>query len=93
MQNIVILAGNIGQKPETVSYTHLRLNRSGTSSLAPRVSLMTEHIRFRCSSCGHRFEAEVLNEDERRETRREIRPTNALFCIECHRTEIQRGWN
>ena len=30
---------------------------------------MTERIRFRCKNCGHRFEAVVLDEDERREAR------------------------
>ena len=36
---------------------------------------MPERIRFRCNNCGHRFEAEVLDEDERRQARRENRPT------------------
>jgi len=53
---------------------------------------MTERVGFRCNNCGHRFEAEVLDEDERREARRENRPTNDVHCPECHRTEIRRGW-
>ena len=34
-----------------------------------RESLVTAVVRFRCNNCGHRFEAEVLNEDERYEAR------------------------
>lgn len=54
---------------------------------------MTEIVRFRCNSCGHRFDAEVLDKDECREARRINRPTSALHCPECNRTDIRRGWD
>lgn len=63
------------------------------SSLATQVLPMTERINFRCNNCGRRFKAEVLDENERREARREYRPNNALHCPECHRTDIRRGWD
>ncbi len=62
------------------------------SSLATQVSAMTERIQFRCNNCGHRFEVEVVDEYERREARREKRPTSAVHCPECYRTDIRRGW-
>ncbi len=54
---------------------------------------MPERARFRCKNCGHRFEADVLDEAERREARREDRPTSAVHCPECRRTDIRRGWD
>lgn len=54
---------------------------------------MPEHIRFRCNNCGHRFETEVLDEQERREARHENQPTNAVHCLQCQRTDIRRGWD
>ena len=54
---------------------------------------MTERIRFRCKNCGHRFATEVLDEDERREARRKSRPTHAVHCPVCNRTDIRRGWD
>lgn len=62
------------------------------SLLVTRASAMTERVRFRCNNCGHRFESEVLDEDRRHEARRENRPTNAVHCPECNRTDIRRGW-
>ena len=53
---------------------------------------MTERVRFRCQNCGYRFETEVLDEAERREARRLDRPTSAVHCPDCHRTDIRRGW-
>lgn len=53
---------------------------------------MPERIRFRCNNCGYRFETQVLDEDERREARRENRPTNVVHCPQCQRTDIRRGW-
>ncbi|RZP20265.1 MAG: zinc ribbon domain-containing protein [Erythrobacter sp.] len=53
---------------------------------------MTEVVRFRCLNCGHRFDTEVLTEEERREARREDRPTSPVHCPKCHRTDIRRGW-
>ncbi len=54
---------------------------------------MPELARFRCINCGHRFEVEVLDDDERREARRENRPTSAVHCPECYRTDVRRGWD
>lgn len=54
---------------------------------------MTERVHFRCNNCGHRFEVDMLDEYERREARRENRPTTAVHCPECHRTDIRRGWD
>lgn len=54
---------------------------------------MTERVRFRCKNYGHRFETEVLDEDERRKARRENRSTNAVHCPVCNRTDIRRGWD
>ncbi len=53
---------------------------------------MTEFVRFRCNNCGHRFEKEVLDEDEQREARRDNRPTSALRCPKCRRADVRRGW-
>jgi transposase-like protein len=53
---------------------------------------MPEHVRFRCNNCGHRFEAKVLTERERKEARDERLPTNAVHCPACKRNDIRRGW-
>lgn len=53
---------------------------------------MPEYVRFRCNNCGHRFEKEVLIEEERRKARFENRPTSPVHCPECNRTDIRRGW-
>lgn len=53
---------------------------------------MTRHVRFRCRNCGHRFEAEVLDEDEQREARRKGEPTSPIHCPACKRTDIRDGW-
>jgi len=54
---------------------------------------MTDVIHFRCNNCGHRFTAEVLDEVEKRDARRENRATSALHCPNCRRTDIRRGWD
>ena len=53
---------------------------------------MPERARFRCINCGHRFEAEVLTDAEKREARREDRPTSAVQCPQCRRVDIRPGW-
>ncbi|TDL74112.1 zinc ribbon domain-containing protein [Palleronia sediminis] len=53
---------------------------------------MTDTVRFRCNNCGRRFETEVLSEAEQREARLRDRPTFAVQCPECKRTDIRRGW-
>lgn len=53
---------------------------------------MTDAVRFRCNNCGHRFEAEVLTEEEKREARRDDQPVSAVRCPVCRRTDIRRGW-
>lgn len=50
-------------------------------------------VRFRCLNCGHRFEEQVLDEDERREAKRKDEPVSRVQCPECRRTDISRGWN
>jgi hypothetical protein len=54
--------------------------------------LMPDTIRFRCNNCGHRFETEILTDEEMRRAAREQRPTYAVSCPDCRRTEIRRGW-
>lgn len=54
---------------------------------------MADTVRFRCKSCGNRFEAEVLDEDEEREAERQRRPTYTIQCPQCRRTDIRRGWD
>jgi hypothetical protein len=41
---------------------------------------MSETRRFQCLNCGHRFEAEVLSQDEKREANRGRRPTYPVAC-------------
>ena len=53
---------------------------------------MTIRKRFRCRNCGKKFEAEILDEDEQRETRRRNQPTSPIQCPECCRTDIREGW-
>jgi rubredoxin len=53
---------------------------------------MTRLVRFRCKNCGHRFEAEVLDENEKREARRVRRQTYLIHCPKCYRTDIRDGW-
>jgi len=53
---------------------------------------MSERRRFRCLNCGHRFEADVLTADEKREARRRGRPTQPIACPECNHTDIRGGW-
>jgi len=52
---------------------------------------MPDRARFRCNNCGHRFETAVLGKDEQREARRVNRPTMAVHCPACHRTDIRKG--
>ena len=54
---------------------------------------MTKRVRFRCLNCGARFQAVVLDEDEKREARRQNRPTGPVRCPECNRTDIRDGWD
>ena len=54
---------------------------------------MTELVRFRCKNCGHRFEEEILDVDEKREAQREGRPTSDVRCPECERYDVRRGWD
>lgn len=54
---------------------------------------MPERARFRCNNCGHRFETAVLSKNEQREARRDNRPTKAVHCPECRRTDIRMGWD
>lgn len=53
---------------------------------------MPERRPFRCNNCGHRFETEVLSEAESREAAQANRPTSAVHCPECNRTDVRRGW-
>ena len=53
---------------------------------------MPENARFRCNNCGHRFEKEILNEEEAKEERRKGRPVYAIQCPKCQRTDIRDCW-
>ena len=54
---------------------------------------MTEVVRFRCNNCGERFEAEAMTDEEKAEARDKSRPTSAIRCPRCGRTDIRRGWD
>jgi len=54
---------------------------------------MTERARLRCLNCGHRFEQDVLTQEERQQARREDRPTSPIACPMCRRTDTRRGWD
>lgn len=45
--------------------------------------------RYRCLNCGHRFEADVLEEGEAEA--KKIR-TQPVRCPECKRTDLRDGW-
>lgn len=53
---------------------------------------MAETVRFRCNNCGHRFDAQVLSQQEKREAERELRPLRDVACPNCNRADIRRGW-
>lgn len=53
---------------------------------------MTVRKRYRCRSCGKRFEVDVLTADEMREAERQRRPTSPISCPECKRTDCRDGW-
>jgi DNA-directed RNA polymerase subunit RPC12/RpoP len=48
--------------------------------------------RYRCRNCGHRFEIEILSEQEVRELHRRRQPTSQVHCPECRRTDVYKGW-
>jgi len=54
---------------------------------------MPDKVRFRCNNCGERFEAEVLDEYEKRRARDEGKPTSSVRCPKCINGEIRRGWD
>lgn len=54
---------------------------------------MTETVRFQCLNCGHKFEAEALTADEKRQARDEGRPLYPMACPKCQRTDTRRGWS
>ena len=53
---------------------------------------MTRRARFRCRNCGHRFEIDVLDEDEQRQAQRKGLPTSPIHCTKCKRTDVRDGW-
>lgn len=53
---------------------------------------MTIKVRYRCNNCGHRFEAEILDEREKEEARRKNQPTYKIQCPTCKRTDVRQGW-
>lgn len=53
---------------------------------------MSERRRFRCNSCGERFETEVLTPEEQRRAQIERRPTSSIHCPRCNRTDIRDGY-
>lgn len=53
---------------------------------------MPRMSKLRCNNCGHRFEKEALTEEESEEAYEENRPTYAIHCPECNRTDVRTGW-
>ena len=53
---------------------------------------MSERRRYRCTNCGEKFETEVLTPDEVKRAREQRRPTSAVHCPRCNRTDIRGGW-
>lgn len=53
---------------------------------------MPELKRYKCLSCGKRFEVDVLTKEERRDAEREGEPVYRIHCPDCHRTEVREGW-
>ena len=54
---------------------------------------MPELVRRKCLNCGHRFEIEILNDEEVREYRRERRPTQDVRCPKCQRIDLTDHWD
>lgn len=56
---------------------------------------MPRRVRYRCLSCGERFEVDVLTKEEQREFDRQNRPTEQVHCPnrECNRTDLREGWD
>ncbi len=52
---------------------------------------MTYLKRYRCLSCGEKFEAEVLESQEKEEYIRQGRPTGQVHCPKCNRTDVRPG--
>lgn len=52
---------------------------------------MADIIPFRCLNCGHRFEASVLDENEKRDARHRNQGTMQLRCPKCGRDDLRRG--
>ena len=52
---------------------------------------MIEFVRFRCNNYAHRFETEILSEDERRAAKQHNQSTSQVYCPQCKRTDIRRG--
>ena len=53
---------------------------------------MPNRVRRRCNNCGHRFEAEVLTDRERRDARDEGIPLGPIRCPKCQRADTRNGW-
>lgn len=53
---------------------------------------MAVRMRYRCKSCGRRFEIDVLTREEQREAKRQGRPLKPVACPDCHRTDVREGW-
>jgi DNA-directed RNA polymerase subunit RPC12/RpoP len=51
---------------------------------------MTERVVYQCRQCGNRFEAQVLNERETREAKKDNRPVYAVQCPHCGSRDIRR---
>jgi hypothetical protein len=53
---------------------------------------MTEVKRCQCLSCGHRFEIDVLTDDERKEAKRKDEHVHPVACPKYQRTDVSGGW-
>jgi DNA-directed RNA polymerase subunit RPC12/RpoP len=54
---------------------------------------MPIRTRYRCLTCGERFEADVLTKEEARERDRDNRPRYPIACPKCRRADVRPGWD
>lgn len=49
--------------------------------------------RYRCQNCGHRFEVDVLTEQEKEQAKRREQRLYPIACPECKRQAVREGWH
>lgn len=50
-------------------------------------------MRYRCLSCGSRFETSILTEEEVKDARRWDQPLGRVQCPGCNRLDTRKGWD